>query len=457
MFAIVDIETTGGYSTKSRITEIGIICHDGKQKTDTYHTLINPQSKIPPFITSLTGITNEMVADAPVFEDVAKEVYSFLRDKSFIAHNVNFDYSFLKQELASCGLELKTKKLCTVRLGRKLIPGLRSYGLGNLCAHLSIPIFDRHRALGDASATTILFEKYLSLDCNDLIQTSLKKGSKEAMLPPNVSREDFDRLPETTGVYYFYNKAGKVLYVGKAINIKSRVTSHFSGKSETRLKPGLINDIHSIGFEQCGNELLALLLECHEIKKYWPPYNNSHKRNTTNTGIYLYEDIIGYKRLCISPVKKFEKPVFTFQSITEARNYLIEKCEEHNLCPRLCGLQKLCCENDCCKNGSSNVEETEEIERYNLRLMNSISTLDSEKSFVLAGKGISSAEKSFVMIENGRYQGFGYYPTDSTFYSPQELKSHLRPFPDNPDIQRIISSYVRNNSHDVEYFPFIED
>ncbi|HEX8547591.1 MAG TPA: GIY-YIG nuclease family protein, partial [Cytophagaceae bacterium] len=262
------------------------------------------------------------------------------------------------------------------------------------------------------------------------------------------------KLPESTGVYYFYNKVGKILYVGKAINIKARITSHFSGKSETRLKPGLINDIHSIGFELCGNELLALLLECNEIKKYWPPYNNSHKRNTTNTGIYMYEDIAGFRRLCISPVKKFEKPVYTFHNIAEARNFLVEKCEEHKLCPRLCGLQKVCSDQDCDTNGICNTLDFEQIERYNLRLLSAISTLDSEKSFILSGKGKTSTEKSFVMIENGRYQGFGYYPTDSTFYSPQELKTHLQSYPDNPDIQRIINSYVRNNSQEIEYLPF---
>ena len=146
MYAIVDIETTGGYAENHRMTEIAIYHHDGMQITDRFQTLINPGRRVPYFITGLTGITNDMVKEAPSFADVAEEIYGRLKGKVFVAHNAHFDYSFLKKEFDDAGIGWKTKRLCTVRLGRKIIPGLDSYSLGRLAESLGITIQDRHRA-----------------------------------------------------------------------------------------------------------------------------------------------------------------------------------------------------------------------------------------------------------------------------------------------------------------------
>src|SRR5437763_11866043 len=158
MYAIVDIETTGGYASGNSILEIAIAIHDGEKMLSYFETLINPQTPIHRYIQALTGISAPMVSQAPVFEEVAAEIYNLLHDKIFIAHNVNFDYSFIKHQLAQCGYELDCKKLCTVRLGRKVLPGHTSYGLGNLCRSLGIQIQNRHRAGGDTLATVQLFE-----------------------------------------------------------------------------------------------------------------------------------------------------------------------------------------------------------------------------------------------------------------------------------------------------------
>jgi DNA polymerase-3 subunit epsilon len=157
----------------------------------------------------MTGITDEMVATAPVFEDVAESVYQFLNDRVFVAHNVNFDYSFLKAHLAALGYEYNAKRLCTVRLSRKILPGLPSYGLGKLCNSLGIQIENRHRAFGDAAATVKVFQKLLETDSQQYIVKSLQRSSKEQMLPPNVPKEHWDKLPYTPGVYYFIMKKAK--------------------------------------------------------------------------------------------------------------------------------------------------------------------------------------------------------------------------------------------------------
>src|SRR5260221_613085 len=162
MYAVVDIETTGGYAAAHGITEISVYIHDGERVVKHFETLINPKQHIPYYITALTGISNAMVVDAPLFDEIAETLYELLSENIFVAHNVNFDYSFVKHHLKNAGLDLTTKKLCTVRLGRKVFPGLPSYSLGNLCRSLGIRIENRHRAGGDAKATVLLLEHYLS-------------------------------------------------------------------------------------------------------------------------------------------------------------------------------------------------------------------------------------------------------------------------------------------------------
>lgn len=166
-YAIVDIETTGGNASGSRITEIAIIIHDGTKVIDRWESLVNPQKDIPLAIFALTGINNDTVKNAPVFDAVSEKVLELLTDRIFVAHNVNFDYSFVRHELERSGFKWTAKKLCTVRATRKIKPGLGSYSLGNLCHSLDINIENRHRAGGDADATAILFSKLLKWDTED--------------------------------------------------------------------------------------------------------------------------------------------------------------------------------------------------------------------------------------------------------------------------------------------------
>ncbi|MCU0398590.1 MAG: exonuclease domain-containing protein, partial [Cyclobacteriaceae bacterium] len=231
MYAIVDIETTGGYADHHRITEIAIYHHNGIEITDHFYTLINPGRRIPPFITGLTGITSEMVEQAPPFEEVAESIYALLEGRVFVAHNAHFDYSFLKKEFEQAGIAWSAKKLCTVRLSRKIIPGLRSYSLGSLAESLGIHIKNRHRAGGDAEATAKIFSLLLNRDASGHISKSLKRNSGETILPPNLPKEEFDRLPAKPGVYYFLNERSHVIYVGKANNIKKRIAGHFTGEA----------------------------------------------------------------------------------------------------------------------------------------------------------------------------------------------------------------------------------
>jgi len=233
MYAIVDIETTGSYAEANGITEIAIHVFDGIEVVAVFESLINPLQPIPPFIQQMTGITNEMVVNAPPFASIAERVYNLLQGQIFVAHNVQFDYSFVLAQLKAAGFDLNCAKLCTVRLSRQILPGYPSYSLGKLCRSLGILLENRHRAGGDTAATVALFKKLLHEDTQNHIGKSLKRSSKEWILPPHVPRTDFDQLPTKPGVYYFHDKKNKVVYVGKAINLRYRVNSHFSNDAPT--------------------------------------------------------------------------------------------------------------------------------------------------------------------------------------------------------------------------------
>ena len=274
-FSLIDIETTGSLRKGQRIIEIAILNIDGDVIVEEFTTLINPQIRIPYFITNLTGITNEAVEHAPKFYEVAKKIVEMTQDRVFVAHNVFFDFNFIKHEFADLGYQFSRDKLCTVQLARKFLPGHRSYSLGELAKDLSISNQARHRAIGDARATFELFKMIRQKMNSD---DELLSDSKKMALPPNLNREMFENLPHAIGVYYFYNNQGEILYIGKSLDIKKRVTQHFNPDLKRRKDIELKNQIAKIKYLIFPHELAALVFECLEIKKHYPRYNSSLKR-----------------------------------------------------------------------------------------------------------------------------------------------------------------------------------
>ena len=249
MYTIIDVETTG---QTNRITEISVFKFDGEKVVAEFTSMVNPEDYIPPYITALTGIDNEMVANAPVFADIAPQLISITEESIFVAHSVNFDYNVIGMEFKRLDIDFRRKKLCTIRLSRKLFPGHRSYSLGKICRELGIEIVDRHRARGDAEATVKLFKKLLAQeDASEVFGTFLKRNSRESTLPAHLPRAVFEDLPNAPGIYYFRNKKAKILYVGKAKDIKKRVLSHFHDKKQKALD--LCRDTAHIDFELSGS------------------------------------------------------------------------------------------------------------------------------------------------------------------------------------------------------------
>ncbi|MFY0594570.1 exonuclease domain-containing protein [Roseivirga sp.] len=435
MYAIVDIETTGSAAAYGKITEIAILIHDGKRVIDEYQTLINPECGIPMGITSLTGISNEMVMNAPKFYEVAKEIHQMLEGNIFVAHNVNFDYSFIKKEFVELGGTLSLPKLCTVRLSRKIFPGLKSYSLGRLADHFQIENAARHRAMGDARATAELMDLLIADDSGQ-IQEFLKKNSKESDLPPNLPKETFANLPALTGVYYFHDDHGKVLYVGKANNIKSRVRNHFSS-SDVIYKQGLKDQIYDITFELCGDEMIAFLFESFEIKRLFPPFNKAQKYPSRKYGIYHYEDSRGFHRLSIGKVQKGHIPLKSFTSFDKARTFLIQFVKDHNLDPELCSLPASMMKYFGYSFEVSDEETLKERFKAALAAIN-----DVKNTYCLFGDGRTIGEKSVVLVEEGLYKGFGFFDEEVTGESLNQVKDLVKSYPDNPDVHRIINQYI---------------
>ena len=449
-YAIVDIETTGGNAKGSRITEIAIVIHDGTKVIDRWETLVNPQKEIPLSIFALTGIDNAMVRHSPIFDEISEKVFEMLTDRIFVAHNVNFDYSFVRHELEGSGFKWTARKLCTVRAARKIRPGLISYGLGAVCNYLNINIENRHRAGGDADATAILFSKLLEWDAEGDIEKMIKKSAQDQRLPPNLPPQDFEQLPEKTGVYYFYNQVKKVIYVGKAINIKKRVASHFSGHNVNAQRQNFLKDIYGISYEVCATELMALLLECNEIKELWPVHNRALKRFESKFGLYEYEARNGYKYLAIGKLAKFQSCIQEFNSQYDGITILQSLVQQFGIDHRFCQYGISVTGEFFQKNDVTNFPE---VALHNGKVEKAISHLvDNRPSFVIMDKGIAIEEQSCIWVENGQFYGMGYFSSDVGFTELSEIKDYITPYRSNHYIMQLIYAYAEKYPGKVKRF-----
>jgi len=445
LYAVVDIETTGGFASGNGITEISILVHDGSKVLESFETLINPNQEIPYYIETLTGISNEMVSAAPVFEEVAPRIYELLHNKVFVAHNVNFDFSFVRHQLSLSGYQLQSKKLCTVRMSRKVIPGHSSYSLGKLCSALNIPLNDRHRAGGDAAATALLLSLLLEKDIEGLIPLSLNKSSKEQILPPNINRSQIEALPQVPGVYYFKDNKGKIIYIGKAINIKKRVYSHFSGNSIKKQRQEFLKNIHQIEHTACGTELMALILEASEIQKYWPENNKALKRPEQKYALYSFEDQNGFMRLGIDKYKKNTPNLYMFTSLLAGQSMLRGMIKEHTLCEKLCFIQthRASCTAYDTENCHGACLGLEHPYSYNTRVKAAISHLKSAlPSFAIIDSGRNEEEQSCLWVEEGKFYGMGYISFHTDVTDMETLKSCIVPYPSNDYILNMVMDYA---------------
>jgi DNA polymerase-3 subunit epsilon len=394
-----------------------------------------------------------MVADSPEFSEIAEQVYRMLVGRIFVAHHVNFDFSFVKHFLQLEGYDLNVPKLCTVRLSRKIRPGLRSYSLGRLCEALQIPISNRHRAGGDAEATAVLFSHLLAWDQDGWIPAMLKKGSGEQMLPPNLPREDFEALPRVPGVYYFRDRSGTPVYVGKAKNLRKRVASHFTGHNPNPQRQQFLRSIYSITYERCGTELMALLLETIEIKRLWPVYNRAMKRPEASFGLYAYEDLNGYLRVVIGRLIKGSVAVHKFYRRAEGINCLYKLVRMFGLCPRLCMLgtcAEASVEHPAQTDGNRCCTARLPAESYNARVRDALQYLEAHlPSFAIVDKGRAEDEQSCIWVENGCLRAMGYISLYADLQVPADVLESLTPYHGNHYMVQMINDYAARHPEKV--------
>jgi DNA polymerase-3 subunit epsilon len=449
MYVIVDIETTGGNMKNGKITEIAIYRHNGIQIVDEFVSLVNPESYIPPFITSLTGITNEMVESAPPFYQIAKEVVEICKDAVFVAHNAAFDYNFIREEFRNLGYQFEMPTICTVKLARKLLPGHTSYSLGNICPELGIGNDARHRAAGDALATVKLFEILLDKNNGLMNPEDPYQAFSADGLHPEMSIERIKELPASTGVYYIHNENGELVYIGKSKNIRNRIITHL-GNPKTKKGIEMKQNAADIRCFITGSELVALLMESEEIKLEKPRYNRAQRRSKNKLGLYHYTDRKGYIRLVLKPNNGVDVPLATFDTMQEGRERLFQWIDEFELCQQLCGLyegkhgcfqyQLKTCKGAC-------VGQESDVS-YNNRVLHLLKKLSyGHDNLVILDKGRYESEMAVVMIEKGCYLGWGFVGEDECIESPQQFKEHITFYSDNGDTRSIISNYIRQKKY----------
>ena len=445
MYAILDIETTGGQFNEEGITEIAIYKFDGHEVVDQFISLVNPEIPIQPFVVKLTGINNAMLISAPKFYEVAKRIIEITTDCVIVAHNAAFDYRILRTEFRRLGYNYEARTLCTVELSKKLLPEQPSHSLGKLVRALGIPMADRHRASGDALATIKLFKILLEKDIEkeivkDFIKLEVEKGIAPQLL------DIISSLPSTTGVYYIHNEKSNLIYIGKSRNIKKRINQHFTGTSAKCKK--IQAQVFTVTYEETGSELIALLKESQEIKITKPILNRAQRKSIFQYALYVEKDEKGYLNLKIQKADGRKREITSFASLQEAKNALFRITSHYKLCQKLTGLYdtKTNCFQYSIKecDGACIGQVSPEI--YNARVQEFIEKNTFEnQNMILIDKGRNISERSAVLIENGIYKGYAFYDLNYQINTIEILRNIIIPMQNNRDTKNIIQAHIRKS------------
>lgn len=442
-FAFVDIETTGSNPVKNRVLEVAIVRVQGTELVDRWSTLINPGMPIPSFIRKFTGINEEMVIDKPIFEEVAEEILERLDGYVFVAHNVRFDYGFLKNEFKRIGKDLRCKQLCTVKLSRRLYSEHRKHNLDAVMNRLELePVTDRHRALGDADLLYQFWNRIHDDFSLENINEAVAAQKGNIRIPSKLEIEQFEKLPNSAGVYFFYgDDSSRPIYIGKSKNIKERVMSHFTGDYNSFRKSRMVNQIRKIDFVNKPGELSALLYESDMVKKHLPIYN---KRLRKNKILYLIDLVpkdlvsgmltVNIRKVVNPSYEDLENSYGPFRSKAEINGFLESIVKEFKLCRKALGIENVYNSEQACFNYElgkcigvcdSELEEKEMnilIEKHNTLLRTSLEREQYEKwpfssPIVLVEKDEKSGLEEYHLVNNWCLVG--------TFESMDTLEENL--------------------------------
>lgn len=415
MYAIIDIETTGGNNKSGRITEIAAFLHNGHKLVDKFTTLVNPEVPIPRFIRNLTGITNEMVADAPTFAEISEELDRFTANSVFVAHNAHFDYGFIREEYRRLGLEFKRKTLCTVRLSRSSFPDLKSYSLDKITAELNISLQGHHRAESDAWATVKLFEK--------IIQSQTQTGLFDAYIglsdlshvgSPYITSEALRQIPEEYGVGRFYNQGGDLIYVKRGAELLTTICSKLKPNA-SKGQEEFIHALHRIEGEVTQSKLLAHLIEAHEVLLHRPAFNYGRFSTKSRFGLYFKCDEAGPFAVVENSRREKLTPKMCFTSYAEGIHYLANRAREKGLF--LEGYQE----------GGGDKKNPVYVRAKNSPL----EAILPDASFLIIDEAGSVDTRTVILIRNGIPKGYAILNADEAYtkFDESDLTHKFEPFP----------------------------
>lgn len=422
-FAFVDVETTGGNPKRDRIIEIGILVTENDSLVESLSTVVNPLIYIPPEIKRLTGITQAEIDKAPLFEDIQGKIHDLLTDSLFVAHNARFDYGFIKNEFARVGNKFSEKMLCTVKLSRKLFPHLKHHNLDSIINEFHIDCENRHRAFDDAKVLFDFLNIIKKITDGKILQEHLTQLLKAPSLPPHLSPEKINKLPESPGIYFFYGSDTSLLYVGKSINIKERVKSHFTNDYSSSKEMRMAREIHDIMHIETAGELGALIRESTLVKQFCPIYNRQLRLNRKLIVAEKSENEYGYLQIKLKEVNtneivEPENILAIYKSFKQAKENLYDLAKEHELCPKLLDLEngKGACFFSQIEKCRGACVQNENFLKYNIRFLEAFSHNRIEKwpyPSVVEIVEESLSLKEYHLIDNWYYLGSIIYKNDS--------------------------------------------
>lgn len=441
MYAVVDVETTGGSPAVDRITEIAIVLFDGSKVVEEYSTLVNPERPIDPWVSKLTGITESMVKNAPRFQDIHHEILRLTQGNIFTAHNVKFDFGMVRKEFKLIGVDFVAKQLDTVSFSRKVLTGFQSYSLGKLCDKIGIKIESRHRALGDASATVKLLELLLATDTEStLLAIELRDGLDITKLPPQINSDDIEMLPDEAGVIYLKDAQDQILYFEGAKSVRKKVIQEFSKITESPQKNALLNQVFNIDYELTGNELVAKLIALEsELKQ--TVYTGKVKREPVlSFGIFISENTDGVKELKVLPLAENEaKSALRFATKGAAFRVVQKIMNDNNILGHYAMIKRL----------KEKQESTEKLKNLlNEKIENAVKRyLFRSTNFFVIGEGVHPDENTAVWVENNEYKGMGTFYKENMEATIENLKSVIRPAKHSGEAQKIIRQYLKKHKN----------
>lgn len=449
----VDIETNGGSGDRGRITEIALIRVENGEIVEEYSSLVNPGGSLPYWITKLTGITNEDVANAPYFDEIAGEVYRILEGAIFVAHNVRFDFSFIKRQLEAVGYSFRPKLFCTVRMSRALYKEHKGHSLEKIIARHTIAVEDRHRAMADTRAILDFTRLAIQEKGREAFEAAVALQMSTKTLPPNVDEAAFAKLPQGPGIYIFEDSEGQPLYVGKSVNIRTRVMSHFANDTKIAKEMKLSLTSHNISFIETETEIEALLLESAKIKELQPIHNQLLRRSTKQAVLVKTQNEDGYTTISIenrnlNEETELESIYGVYTSRMKAKSRLESLMKTFQLCPKLLGLETA--KGQCfrahlglCK-GACIGKEPQEL--YNRRVEYALERSKIEAWPFKGALSVKISQTKALIIDQWIIKGYVSAIEDGS----AQLERLANGF--DMDTYKILRAYLRNHKLDMQLF-----